>query len=87
MGYPLVRVLTAEIRMPPVLWVAPCVGTLAGIFGKSGTWAGGTAAQVLDTGIQVHADIYQSGALVKGRTKQGATADVLLEKTERLSTF
>lgn len=87
LGYPLVRVLTAEIRAPPVLWVAPCMGTLAGIFSKSGTWAGGAAAQVLDTGIQVHVDIYQGDARVKGRAKQDVTAEVLLENTERLSTF
>lgn len=81
------RILTAEIRTPPVLRVASCMGTLAGIFSKSGAWACGAAAQILDTGIQVHVDIYQGNALVKGRTKQDAAADVLLGSTERLSIF
>lgn len=62
------------------------MGTLAGILSESGTWAGGAAAQVLDTGIQVHVDIYQGDALGKGRAEQDVTADVLLENTERLST-
>lgn len=76
------RVLTAEIRSPPVLRMAPCMGTLAGIFSKSGAWACGAEAQVLDTGIQVHVDIYQGGALGKGRAKQDVAADVLLGITE-----
>lgn len=62
------------------------MSTLTGIFSKSGTWACGTAAQVLDAGIQVHIDIYQGNALSKGRAKQDVAADVLLGNTERLST-
>lgn len=63
------------------------MGTLTGIFSKSGTRACGTAAQVLDTCIQVHVDIYQGNALSKGRAKQDVAADVLLGSIEKLSTF
>lgn len=63
------------------------MGTLAGIFSKSGTWACGAEAQVLGTGIQVHADIDQGMALGKGRAKQDMATDVLLASTEKLSTF
>lgn len=74
--------LTAEVGAPPVLRLAPRVGTLAGVFSEGGTRAAGATAQVLDTGSHVRTGIHQPAALSEGRTQQGAVADAVLGVTE-----
>lgn len=80
------RTLTAEVGTPPVLWLTPCMGTLAGVLSKGGTWTRGAATKVLNTCGYVHVGIHQDIALSKGGAKQDAVADVLLGSTEKLGT-
>lgn len=74
--------LTAEVGAPPVLRLAPRVGTLARVFSKGGARAAGATAQVLDTGGHVRTGIHQAAALSEGRAQQGAVADAVLGVTE-----